>query len=120
VFLDQALLSLEKLADLSTGMNDVTTTLQWTGIYLGLALKTKEAVPTMQALRCLGQIFFAQGDYETALSLFSLALDRFTIMDVHRWRADCMVRIADIWEQRGETRKSVVLWKAARPLFETS
>jgi chromosome segregation ATPase len=31
-----------------------------------------------------------------------------------------MVHIADIWERRGETMKSVELWKAARPLFQRS
>jgi hypothetical protein len=74
----------------------------------------------MQALRCLGQILSAQGEAETALSLFNVALDGFTFMDVHHWRADCMVRIADILQDCGEVMKAVELWKAARPLFERS
>jgi hypothetical protein len=41
-------------------------------------------------------------------------------MDVHRWRADCLVHIADIWERRGDIVKSVELWNAARPLFQRS
>ncbi|KAJ7265196.1 hypothetical protein C8J57DRAFT_1230218 [Mycena rebaudengoi] len=75
---------------------------------------------TMQAFRCLGQIFSAQGDDDTALRLFNVALDGFTFMDVHRWRADCMVRIAGILNGRGEVMKAFGLWKAARPLFERS
>jgi hypothetical protein len=86
-----ALLCAERLGDPSIGMNDTQNTLQWTGIFLGLALKYKDKCQTMQAFRCLGQIFSAQGDDETALSLFNVALDGFTFMDVHRWRADCMV-----------------------------
>jgi hypothetical protein len=61
-----------------------------------------------------------EGDDETALSLFNVALDGFTFMGVHHWRADCMVQIADILVNRGEVMKAVGLWKAARPLFERS
>ncbi|KAJ7261935.1 hypothetical protein C8J57DRAFT_1633383 [Mycena rebaudengoi] len=115
-----ALYGLGRLGDFSTGMNDTSTTLQWAGVFLGLALKFKDKHQTMQAVRCLGQIFSARGDNETALSLFSVALDGFTFMDVHRWRADCMVRIADILNTWGEIMKAVELWKGARPLFKRS
>ncbi|KAJ7203224.1 hypothetical protein C8J57DRAFT_1735354 [Mycena rebaudengoi] len=114
------LLCAERLGDLSTGMNDIPTTLQWTGIFLGLTLKCKDKCQTMQAFRCLGQIFSAQGDDETALNLFNVALDGFTFMDVHRWRADCMVQIGDILNNCGEVIKAIELWKTARPLFERS
>ncbi|KAJ7201759.1 hypothetical protein C8J57DRAFT_1736027, partial [Mycena rebaudengoi] len=117
---DLALLCLERLGDFSTGMNDIRTTLRWTGSFLGLALKCKEKRQTMQAFRCLGQIFSVQGDNETALSLFNVALDGFTSMDIHRWRADCMVQIGNILNNRGEVMKAVELWKAARSLFERS
>jgi hypothetical protein len=117
---DLALQCLERLGDLSTGMNDTQTTLRWTGTFLGLALRCKDKRQTMQAFRCLGQIFSAQGDDETALTLFNVALDGFTFMDVHRWRADCMVRIADILNGRGEGMKVIGLWKTARSLFERS
>ncbi|KAJ7259618.1 hypothetical protein C8J57DRAFT_1638551 [Mycena rebaudengoi] len=115
-----ALLCAERLGDLSTGMNGIPTTLRWTGIFLGLALKCKDKCQTMQAFRCLGQIFTAKGDDETALNLFNVALDGFTFMDVHRWRADCMVQIADILQARGMVIKAIELWKTARPLFERS
>ncbi|KAJ7278980.1 hypothetical protein C8J57DRAFT_1573985 [Mycena rebaudengoi] len=115
-----ALQGLTKLADLSTEMNNIMTTLQWVGVFMSLALKYKDKGQTMQAFRCLGQLFAAEGDNETAISLFNVALDGFTLMDVHRWRADCMVRIADILNIRGEVMNAVELWKAARPLFERS
>ncbi|KAJ7273839.1 hypothetical protein C8J57DRAFT_1594468 [Mycena rebaudengoi] len=120
ISIEPTLLCLERLGDHSTGMNDIQITLRWTGNFLGLALKCKDKHQTMQAFRCLGQIFAAQGDDETALSLFRVALDGFTFMDVHRWRADCMARIADILNDHGEVMKAVELWKAARPLFERS
>ncbi|KAJ7253210.1 hypothetical protein C8J57DRAFT_1722576 [Mycena rebaudengoi] len=111
---------LARLGDLSTRMNDTQITLRWNGIFLGLALKCKDKHQTMQAFRFLGQIFAAEGDDETALSLFNVALDGFTFMDVHRWRADCMVRIGDIQNNHGEVIKAIELWKTARPLFERS
>ncbi|KAJ7288711.1 hypothetical protein C8J57DRAFT_1214804 [Mycena rebaudengoi] len=85
---------------------------------IGTDIKTK--LDTMKALHCLGQLLAAGRDDESALSLFIVALDGFTFMDVHRWRADCMVQIADIYEKRGEIQKSLGLWKMARPLFERS
>jgi tetratricopeptide (TPR) repeat protein len=115
-----ALHGLERLSDFSTDMNDIQTTLRWTGTFLGLALKCKDKHQTIHAFRCLGQIYSAKGDDETALSLFKVALDGFTFMDVHHWQADCMVRIADILQDHGEVIKAVGLWKTARPLFERS
>ncbi|KAJ7265226.1 hypothetical protein C8J57DRAFT_1622329 [Mycena rebaudengoi] len=105
---DLPLLSLERLGDLSTGMHDIPTTLRWTVIFLGKAMKWKDKRQTMQAFRYLGQIFSTKGDNETALNLFTVALDGFTFMDVHCWRADCMVM------------EAVEFWKAARPLLERS
>jgi hypothetical protein len=114
------LLCLERLADLSTGMNNVQTTFRWTAVFLGLSLKTKEKLATTKALNCLGQIFVARGDDETARSLFTVALGEFTSMGVHQWRANCMVQNANIWERNGDLLKSVQLLKAAKPLFQKS
>jgi hypothetical protein len=111
---------LERLADLSSEMNNVQNTLRWAGIFLSLGLSVKNQLAIMKAFLCLAQISVAEGDDETALSLFNVALEGFTFMDVHRWRADCMVRIADIYGKRGEHLKSIELWKQARLLFERS
>ncbi|KAJ7252323.1 hypothetical protein C8J57DRAFT_1238201 [Mycena rebaudengoi] len=75
---------------------------------------------TMQALCCLTQILSAASDNEIALSLFNTALDGFIFMDVHSWRADCIVQIADILSNCGEVLKAVEFSKIARPLFEQS
>jgi tetratricopeptide (TPR) repeat protein len=118
---ERCMFSLERLADLSHGMNNIEDTLGWAVILLRLAaVKSREKMFTMQAFRCLGQIFTAQEDFDTSLSLFEVALDGFSRMDIHRWKADCMVRIADICNKRGEVLKSIKLWKAARSLFERS
>lgn len=41
-------------------------------------------------------------------------------MDVHRSRADCMLRLGDIFMRHGNLLKAVQLWETARPLFECS
>jgi hypothetical protein len=51
-----AILCLERLADLSTGMNNIHTTMGWAGIFLVLALRSKDKLATMKAFRCFGQI----------------------------------------------------------------
>ncbi|KAJ7690808.1 hypothetical protein B0H17DRAFT_1134079 [Mycena rosella] len=114
-----AIFCLERLADSDHGMHDVQSTLRWAGVYLASALKTKNKLSIMKALRCLGQIAGAEGDDSTASSLFQVALDGFTFMDVHWWRADCMVRIGEISIGRGELSESRRLFESARVLFES-
>jgi hypothetical protein len=41
-------------------------------------------------------------------------------MDVHRGRAECMMRLGDLAEGQGHTSEAISHWKAARPLFEQS
>ncbi|KAJ7718331.1 hypothetical protein B0H16DRAFT_1475628 [Mycena metata] len=61
-----------------------------------------------------------QTDELTAVSLFTVALDGFTYMDVHRSRAECMVRLGDIAKKNGDVLKALELWETAKPLFERS
>jgi hypothetical protein len=108
---------LERLADLDHGMYDTSTTLAWAGVYLASALKSKNKLAIMKALRCLGQIAVATGDETTGTSLFQVALRGFIAMEVHSWMADCMVRMADIHIGRGELLQGRELLESARPLF---
>ncbi|KAJ7499990.1 hypothetical protein FB451DRAFT_48875 [Mycena latifolia] len=118
---DEAIIfCLERLGNLNYGMDNSIDTLGWAAIFLGYSMKTKNKLTVMKALHCLGIIFLAQGDDDTALSLFEVALDGFTFMDVHRFRGDCLAHMADIFQRRGDVIKSVELLKAARPLFERS
>jgi hypothetical protein len=41
-------------------------------------------------------------------------------MDVHRGRAECMLRLGDIFYGYGDPLKAMEFWEAARPLFECS
>ncbi|KAJ7119776.1 hypothetical protein C8R44DRAFT_853823 [Mycena epipterygia] len=115
-----AIMCLEKLADINHGMSDFGQTLRWTGVYLATATKTRNNLATIKALHFFGKLFVAQGDDETSLSLFQTSLDGFTLMGVHRGRADCMTDLGDVFQRRGDINTAVRLWTSARPLFEIS
>ncbi|KAJ7031738.1 hypothetical protein C8F04DRAFT_1109593 [Mycena alexandri] len=115
-----AIMCLERLADLDNRMCGVETTLQWAVLFLVSASKTNNRLALMKSLRCLGDLSKTQGDEETALRLFEVALDGFTLMGIHRWAAECMVRISAILERRREVVRCSSLLLEARPLFERS
>ncbi|KAJ7681536.1 hypothetical protein B0H14DRAFT_3678208 [Mycena olivaceomarginata] len=92
----------------------------WTTIFLIHSLKLKAKLQVYKALQFLGQIFLTHKDENTAISLFTVALEGFTYMDVHCSRAECMVRLGDISNRCGDPLKAVEFWNTARPLFERS
>jgi tetratricopeptide (TPR) repeat protein len=115
------LFGLERLANVSRWTpNDLPWTSRWTIIYLVRAQKAQNKLALHKALQFLGDVFIAQGDSNTAQTLFTVALEGFTFMDVHQSRAQCLLRLGDIANQRGLSSKAVELWTQARPLFERS
>jgi tetratricopeptide (TPR) repeat protein len=92
----------------------------WTTVYFAHSLKFKEKLGINKALQFLGDAFLSEADEDTAISLFTVALEGFTYMDVHRSRAECMLRLGDISKGHGDLLKAVDLWDSARPLFERS
>ncbi|KAJ7620764.1 hypothetical protein DFH06DRAFT_1233685, partial [Mycena polygramma] len=92
----------------------------WPTVLLAHALKFKHKLLINKGLLSLGHIFHGQADDDTATSLFNVALEGFTCMDVHRSRAECMLHLGDIFKGRGDLLKAVELWDMARPLFERS
>ncbi|KAJ7026084.1 hypothetical protein C8F04DRAFT_1045957 [Mycena alexandri] len=92
----------------------------WTTVYLAHSIKFKEKLGINKALQFLGDIFLAQANEDTAVRLFTVALEGFTYMDVHRSRAECMLRLGDIAKEHDDLGKAVGFWDAARPLFERS
>ncbi|KAJ7848301.1 hypothetical protein B0H13DRAFT_1906830 [Mycena leptocephala] len=93
---------------------------KWTTVFLVHSVRRKERLGIYKALEFFGDVFLAQGDEHTATSLFTVALDGFTKMGVHRSRAECMIRLGDISKEHGNLLKAVELWGTARPLFERS
>ncbi|KAJ7146642.1 hypothetical protein C8R44DRAFT_845702 [Mycena epipterygia] len=113
-----AISCLERLADISQWpASDFEWTSRWTVVYLVYAEEKQNKRALHKALQFLGDIFHAEGELDTASSLFTVALETFTCMDIHQSRAECMLRLGDISEQRGNLVEAVKLWKEARPLF---
>jgi hypothetical protein len=92
----------------------------WPTVFFVHSLKSKLKLNIYIALRFLGDVFLNGNDESTATSLFTIALEGFTYMDVHQGRADCMLRLGDISKEHGGLLKAVGLWKVAKPLFERS
>ncbi|KAJ7896686.1 hypothetical protein B0H14DRAFT_3124887 [Mycena olivaceomarginata] len=113
------LFCLERLGNASYWGADESTP-GWTIIFLIHSLKLKAKLQFYKALQFLGQIFLTHKDENTAISLFTVALVGFTYMDVHRSRAECMLRLGDISSRCGDLLKAVELWESARPLFKRS
>lgn len=62
-----------ELTDIGNAMNSVDATPQWAGVFLTSALKARNKLATIKAIRCQGNIS-AKGDAETALQLLKVAL----------------------------------------------
>jgi tetratricopeptide (TPR) repeat protein len=111
---------LERLGDSRKWTETNSALSPWTVIFLVHSLKLKRGLEIHKALQFLGDIFFRREDFDTAISLLTLSLDGFTHMDVHRSRAECMLRLGDISLIRGNAPRAAELWAKARPLFKRS
>lgn len=113
--------SLERLADICRwDARDFDWSSAWAVVYLAHAHKLQQKLEVHKALLFLGDFFIGYGDQDTAHNLFTVALDGFTHMDVHRSRADCMLRLGDLAQNQGDVVQAEKLWREARPLFEQS
>ncbi|KAJ7717788.1 hypothetical protein B0H16DRAFT_434441 [Mycena metata] len=110
---------LERLADVSKWPTKFHQQAKWPMLYLCYAYMSREKLAFHKALLFIGDLFI-NVDQVTAQSLFIVALEGFTFMDVHRSRAQCMLRLGDVAQKKGESIKAAELWKTARPLFERS
>jgi hypothetical protein len=117
---DMAILCLDKLSDLTYGLNTVSNTFAYALVLFGFGKRNQNMVAINTSFRCLGDTFSAQGDEATAIALFTVALEGFTHMDIHLGRAECMVRLGDFAITHGDIAKAKVLWTDARPLYERS
>ncbi|KAJ7713726.1 hypothetical protein B0H16DRAFT_534113 [Mycena metata] len=92
----------------------------WSIILLAHSLRAQKKLEIYKALQFVGDVHLMQNDELTAVSLFTVALEGFTYMDVHRSRAECMVRLGDMAKKNGDLLKALELWETAKPLFERS
>jgi tetratricopeptide (TPR) repeat protein len=89
-----------------------------TTVFLVHSLKSKENLGIHKGLQFLGDVFLVEDDTHTAISLFTVALEGFTDMDIHHSRAECMLQLGNISKNNNDLLKAVELWETARPLFE--
>ncbi|KAJ6555189.1 hypothetical protein DFH09DRAFT_574678 [Mycena vulgaris] len=108
---------LRQLAEVSYEMRQIDQASRWVVMFLALGCKTRSHGEIYHALQYLGDVFTAQDDDETTLDIFQAVLDGTTEMDVHHRRANCMTRIGDILERRGDLKNGKEMWESARPLF---
>ncbi|KAJ7035927.1 hypothetical protein C8F04DRAFT_1181953 [Mycena alexandri] len=112
---------LERLADVTRWKaSDFGVASTWTVVYLAYAQKSGGRLEFAKALLFLGDIHLTTQDGDTAHSLFTVALQEFTTMDVHHSRARCMARLGDLAFQNANLSAAIQLWKTARPLFKRS
>ena len=74
---------LERLGDVQK-WNAMYWTYTWPTVYLVYASKARQKRAICQGLQFLGDVVLANGDQNTAVSLFTVALEGFTQMDIHR------------------------------------
>ncbi|KAF8166910.1 hypothetical protein K438DRAFT_1856666 [Mycena galopus ATCC 62051] len=110
-------LCLEQLANIGAWPVDMWE-YKWPIIYLASAAKSKLKLDLYKALLFLGDAFSANNDQNPAANLYQVALAGFTQMDVHRSRAQCMLRLGDLASKHGCTSEAITYWEAAQPLFE--
>ncbi|KAJ6486327.1 hypothetical protein DFH09DRAFT_1339679 [Mycena vulgaris] len=75
----------EHLSDVYLEEKDLNEAFRWVVSYLAQSRKTG-VIQTVQALRRIGDVFIATGDNDTAVALYTVALEAFTGMDVNKWR----------------------------------
>ncbi|KAJ7481886.1 hypothetical protein FB451DRAFT_138594 [Mycena latifolia] len=110
----------QKLGDTAYARSRVDSALEYYVLHLALSRKMEDFENTHQALRRIGDIFLHQGDKRTARSLFTLSLDGFTLMDIHKARGDCLIRLGDLLKDEGDFLNAATCWKQALLLFERS
>ncbi|KAJ7347561.1 hypothetical protein DFH08DRAFT_936977 [Mycena albidolilacea] len=110
---------LEQLSDMSRWHAAPDWQPSWPTVFLVHSLKSRQKLGIHQALQYIGDAL-AEDDEDTAISLFTAALEGFTDMDVHCSRAECMLRLGDICRQHNNCSKAIEHWTTARPLFKRS
>ncbi|KAJ7741652.1 hypothetical protein B0H16DRAFT_1464372 [Mycena metata] len=70
-------------------------------------LSKQKRLGIYKALQFIGDVHLMEDDEVTAVSLFTVALEGFTYMDVHRSRAECMIRLGDVAKKDGDLLKAL-------------
>ncbi|KAJ7699727.1 hypothetical protein B0H16DRAFT_1484120 [Mycena metata] len=109
----------ERLADSTRWPAHFQSHAKWPMICLCESHRLQEKLMLYKALLFIGDWFISE-DEVTAHNLFTVALEGFTLLDVHRSRAQCFMRFGEMAEKKGDSLKAAKMWREARPLFERS
>ncbi|KAK6996534.1 hypothetical protein R3P38DRAFT_3222231 [Favolaschia claudopus] len=76
---------LAKLADPARSVHGDAESARWAAVFLAFTLHapTRNQLVLHQALRCFADVLGRQGEYDVSLSVFEIALEGFTMMDVY-------------------------------------
>ncbi|KAJ7859339.1 hypothetical protein B0H14DRAFT_3864107 [Mycena olivaceomarginata] len=96
---------IEKLSDVALVQQEITSAQRYSTLLLVLSSRSGHQAHIHHALRRLGDVFLAQGDETNALLVFEVALAGYTLMDIHRCRGECLLRIGDIQAARADTQR---------------
>ncbi|KAJ7236840.1 hypothetical protein C8J57DRAFT_1728170 [Mycena rebaudengoi] len=107
------------LSDLALDQ-DIDDATRWVMAYFAFSHTRAVVTHKFHAVRRLGDINLAIGDEETAISLFTVALQGYSGMGVHRGRAECIVRPGGIFSKHGDIRAARELWEVAERFFMRS
>ncbi|KAJ7032620.1 hypothetical protein C8F04DRAFT_1235227 [Mycena alexandri] len=107
---------LERLGDIRRWKKQSTN--NWAVVYLADSQTSHNMLALHKALLFIADIFIHAGEDDTASALLVVALDGFTSMDVHRGRAECLLRLGQVSLGRKELPLAVQFWSQARPFFE--
>ncbi|KAF8192772.1 hypothetical protein K438DRAFT_857252 [Mycena galopus ATCC 62051] len=110
---------MHKLGDI-TLRDDVRSTTHWATTYLAFGKTIASTSVVAWAFRLLGDIFRVGEDGESAASLFQVALEEFTRMDIHRGKAECLHGLGEIAERRREYTVATEYFAGARRMFLAS
>ncbi|KAF7330017.1 AAA domain-containing protein [Mycena kentingensis (nom. inval.)] len=83
----------QKLGENAALRGEVEEAMGFYTLQFALSWRMPDFLNIHYALRGLGDVFRLQGDLETARNLFTVALEGFTLMDVHRARDECVERL---------------------------
>ncbi|KAJ7049401.1 hypothetical protein C8F01DRAFT_1265477 [Mycena amicta] len=117
--LDVQSFCLERLADLDL-WDAASWNAEWPVLLLAQASKVKQKRLLYRSIQCIGNATFVDGDMVAARSLFLVALDGFTQLDIHRSRGECLVKLGQIAAEAGNRVAAKEMWTTARLLLERS
>ncbi|KAJ7593840.1 hypothetical protein C8J56DRAFT_1120738 [Mycena floridula] len=109
------------LAEAAMLKEAISTAEQYLVIFLASSAVNFSVMNIFSSLRHLADVYLIlDGDEDTAFNLLEMLLVAYTVRDVHKLRGECLVRLADILNRRGDIGRTKEYLVQAIPLLERS